>query len=142
MPSRTALFSGRPGIKTGVVRHEGTRTSPYPDPKRGFRATWDLDSWMMALRHSGYHRATVSSFAERHSAWHWTAGFNDIMNSGQRGHETVEEVVPMASRWLQENGDKTDWFLHVNLWDVHVPYRSPAVDIPGDALRNGIRIFS
>ncbi len=134
LPSRTALFSGRPGIQTGAVNHGGPHAAPYPEPDRGFRAAWDDDSWMMSLRNAGYRCATVSSFAERHSAWYWTAGFNDILNSGKRGHETVQEVVPLATQWLDQHGREENWFLHINLWDVHVPYRSPQVDIAGEAL--------
>jgi arylsulfatase A-like enzyme len=139
VPSRTALFSGRPGIVTGAVSHGGLHANPYPDPNRGFKAAWDRDSWMMCMRQAGYHCGTISSFAERHSAWHWTAGFNDIVNCGQCGHETVAEVVPLATRWLAEHGKQKNWFLHVNLWDVHVPYRSPAVALDGDPLPSWLK---
>ncbi len=41
------------------------------------------------------------------------------------GFETGEDVTPKVIRWLESNGTADDWFLHVNLWDVHLPYRTP-----------------
>ena len=38
----------------------------------------------------------------------------------------------LAEAWLDARGRSDDWFLHVNLWDVHVPYRSPTRDLGGD----------
>jgi hypothetical protein len=40
-------------------------------PTRGFRDTFDATCWMSALRRLGFRTVTVSSFGERHSAWHW-----------------------------------------------------------------------
>ena len=80
---------------------------------------------MKCLRDLGYHTATISSFGERHGCWHWYAGFNEVFNCGKRGMETAEEVVPQATDWLERRGKGGKWFLHVNLWDPHTPYRTP-----------------
>jgi arylsulfatase A-like enzyme len=80
---------------------------------------------MTCLRQAGYHTATISPFGERHSAWHWYAGFNEVYNTGQGGMESAEEITPVALEWLARNGEREDWFLHVNLWDPHTPYRAP-----------------
>ncbi|MGH7056389.1 MAG: sulfatase-like hydrolase/transferase [Acetobacteraceae bacterium] len=127
LPSRTALWSGRSGFRTGVVDHGGTAAQPFVEgPGRGFRDAFFTDGWMRALRAGGHYTATISSFGERHSAWHWYAGFNEVINPGRYGLERADEVVPLAIDWLERHGRRlSDWFLHVNLWDTHTPYRMP-----------------
>ena len=127
LPSRTALWSGRCGFHTGVVNHGGTASQPFIDgPNRGFQDSFAATSWMSALRAAGYKTATVSSFGERHSAWHWYAGYNEIYNCGKRGMEIADDVTPLALDWLGRNAQADNWFLHVNYWDPHTPYRTPA----------------
>ncbi|HUF37816.1 MAG TPA: sulfatase [Anaerolineales bacterium] len=127
LPSRTALWSGRTGFHTGVVSHGGAAGQPFPQgpdvPDNGnvFRRT----GWMNALASLGMKTATISPFAQRHSAWHWYAGFNEIYNTGKNGDELADDIVPVALEWLDRNGRDPDWFLHVNLWDPHTPYRTP-----------------
>ncbi len=126
LPSRTALFRGRLGIQTGVVGHAGSGADPFPEGvTRRFRPLWGERCWMAQLRQAGYRTATVSTFGERHSAWPWYAGFNDVFNHGTRGRECADEVWPYVERWLDERGRQEDWFLHVNFWDAHIPYRVP-----------------
>src|ERR671932_2366830 len=63
LPSRTALFSGRFGVHTGVVGHGGTAAQPFIEgPERGFTDLFRETSWMPALRRAGYRTATVSAF--------------------------------------------------------------------------------
>lgn len=127
LPSRTALFSGRCGFHTGVVGHGGTAADPFVEgPARGFRDTFDATAWMKALRNAGLRTATISPFGERHAAWHWYAGFNEIVNPGKGGMERADEVAPPALDWLRRNARSDGWFLHVNFWDPHTPYRTPA----------------
>ncbi len=126
LPSRTALWSGRNGFHTGVVNHGGTAAQPFNEgPERGFRDLFGLTGWMVALRRAGLRTATVSSFGERHSAWHWYAGYQEIYNPGKLGDDTADEVNAFALPWLQRNARADDWFLHVNYWDPHTPYRTP-----------------
>jgi arylsulfatase A-like enzyme len=126
LPSRTALWSGRHGLRTGVVGHGGTACEPFREgTERAWAGTFFEEGWMKPLRDLGYHTATVSSFGERHGAWHWYAGFNEILNCGKGGMETADEVVPLAIDWLARQGGDRPWFLHVNLWDPHTPYRTP-----------------
>lgn len=127
LPSRTALWSGRSGFHTGVVGHGGTAAQPFVEgPTRGFTDLFGTTGWMSALRKAGLRTATVSSFGERHSAWHWYAGYNEIHNPGQRGMELADDVSPLALDWLRRNARTDNWFLHVNYWDPHTPYRTPA----------------
>lgn len=126
LPSRTALWSGRCGFRTGVVGHGGTAADPFVEgPTRGFRDLFGATGWMVALRQAGLYTATISAFGERHAAWHWYAGYNEIHNPGKRGLETADDVTPIALDWLQKHGEQDNWFLHVNYWDPHTPYRTP-----------------
>jgi arylsulfatase A-like enzyme len=82
---------------------------------------------MTALRKTGHYTATVSSFGERHAAWHWYAGYNEIINPGYAGMDRADQVMPLAMDWIERKGRSLrDFFLHINLWDPHTPYRTPS----------------
>ena len=126
LPSRTALWSGRCGFHTGVVNHGGVAAEPFIEgTSRGFRDLFDATCWMSALRRAGLHTVTVSPFGERHAAWHWYAGFKEMFNPGKRGQEIADDVTPLALDWIRHNAARDNWFLHVNYWDPHTPYRTP-----------------
>ena len=127
LPSRTAMFGGMFGIHNGAINHGGTRAQPFNEgADRGFRTRLAENCWMNALGRLGYRRATVSAFAERHSAYHWYAGFNDIVNTGKNGAEVADDVTPPVLDWLDRHARADNWFLHVNYWDPHTAYRTPA----------------
>ena len=126
LPSRTALITGRFGIRNGVVSHGGVTADPILDgPTRGFQSRTGVASWARAMRFGGMRGTTISTFAERHSAYHWCAGFSEVHNLGTMGLETADQVVAVALDWLERNGRDDSWFLHVHLWDPHTPYRAP-----------------
>ncbi len=127
LPSRSALISGRFGIHNGAVDHGGLAADPFAEGRdRQFQSTLAETSWVARMRALGMHTATISSFAERHSAFHWYAGFNEVHNVGRLGYERADEVTAIALDWLRRNAARQDWFLHVHMWDPHTPYRTPA----------------
>ena len=126
LPSRSALISGRFGIHNGAVAHGGASADPFADgSRRRFTSRLGATSWAKRMRDAGLETTTISTFAERHSAWHWYAGFSHSHNVGKGGMETAEEVTPVVLDWLARHGRADDWFLHVHLWDPHSPYRTP-----------------
>lgn len=127
LPSRTAFYSGRFGIQTGVVGHAQTAADPKPQGRsRGFKDHFVEDGFAAQLKKAGFHTAMISPFGERHAAHHFYAGFKEIHNTGKSGMESAEEVTPVIDKWLGDNAEKDNWYLHINFWDVHTPYRAPA----------------
>jgi arylsulfatase A-like enzyme len=126
LPSRSALLTGRFGIHNGVVNHGGTDADPViGGPKREFWSEMQLNSFPTRLKRAGLKTCTISSFAQRHSAFHWYAGFDEAQRvPGSFGLETADQVYELAQSWLKRNGQEDNWFLHVHLWDPHTPYRA------------------
>jgi hypothetical protein len=46
-------------------------------------------------------------------------------NTGKNGLERADEINPIAIDWLKRNARRDNWFLHINYWDPHTPYRTP-----------------
>ncbi len=126
LPSRAALFSGQFGLHTGVVNHGGEAADPRLEgASRGFRSRYSQICWTQRLRQTGLYPVSFSSFAERHSAFWYDAGFRELYNPGQGGLERADEVVPTALDWLQRHRGRDNWFMHLHVWDPHTPYRTP-----------------
>ena len=101
LPSRAAFFSGRFGIHTGVVNHGGAQAELWHEgAARGFGSLLGRTSFVRGLRDLGFYTATVSPFAERHAAYFFAAGWNEMLNPGRRGLETADEVGALARGWL------------------------------------------
>jgi arylsulfatase A-like enzyme len=131
LPSRTALYTGMFGIHSGVVGHGGTAADPRIEGSgRGFRDRIESDSLATRLNEDAeMHVAQISPFGHRHAARQFLAGFNEIHNTGRGGIESVGDVQPVVEKWLKEHAASENWYLHVNYWDVHTPYRVP-LDYP------------
>ena len=126
LPSRTAFNQGRFGIQTGVVGHGGTAADlRIQGPGRAIRSCFEDDALPRQLQLAGVHTAMISPFGQRHAAHHIYAGFSEFYNTGKLGKESAEHVMPVVSRWLGEHAADDDWYLHVNFWDIHAPYRTP-----------------
>jgi arylsulfatase A-like enzyme len=128
LPSRAAWVTGRFGIATGVVGHGGTAADMRLEGRsRGFRTAFSQEDCLWNLfRRRGMWTASISPFAERHSAWWFASGFNETINTGKGGMESAEEVTPVALDWIERNAAREEWLLHLNYWDPHTPYRAPA----------------
>ena len=126
LPSRASLFTGRFGIHTGIVGHGGTAADMRLTGKeRGFDDKFLRNNWIGTLRSAKYYTVSISPFAERHSAFWFCSGWNEMYNPGKAGLEIADDILPYANKWLEENGRQDNWFLHINLWDPHTPYRTP-----------------
>lgn len=126
MPSRTALMTGQFGFHTGVVGHSGTAGDlRLEGPYRGFRTSLGETSLAGMLRTAGLHTVFIGGFAERHASWSFYAGFSEIHDTGMYGLESAEDVTPKALEWIEHNAQLRDWYLHINYWDAHTPYRAP-----------------
>jgi arylsulfatase A-like enzyme len=126
LPSRTALYTGMFGIHSGVVGHGGTAADLFVQgATRGFRDRIECNSLPSRLQEAGFHTAQISPFGQRHAARQFYAGFNEVHNTGRGGMESAEEVTPVVMKWLTDHAAGDQWFLHLNYWDVHTPYRVP-----------------
>jgi choline-sulfatase len=126
LPSRTGLMTGRFGIHSGVVGHSGTSADLRIDgQERGFRDHLSSSSLPAVLKKAGLHTVYVGGFGERHSSWSYYAGFREIYDTGLGGMESAEDVTPTALDWIERNAHKDNWYLHLNYWDPHTPYRAP-----------------
>ena len=125
LPSRAALFSGRFGIHNGVVGHAGAGAQ-MRYPGSGHHIEPDCLPLAMVLRRGGLRTVTISPFADRHTAWWFLAGFAEVIDPGVRGNEIAPQVNAHAIPWLQANAAMDNWFCHINYWDPHRPYRTPA----------------
>ncbi|MFO7612726.1 MAG: sulfatase [Clostridia bacterium] len=126
LPSRASLISGKFGILHGAVNHGGsTADMDKQGSKRQFRSEIGTESITCMLRNAGFHTVSISPFAERHSSFWFYSGFNEMYNTGKGGMESAEDVTPVAMDWLDRNAKEDNWFLHINYWDAHTPYRAP-----------------
>lgn len=128
LPSRAALCSGRFGYHNGAVGHGGLPGDMrLTGIDRGFQDQRDTNNFFNLFRKAGMFTASISPFAERHSSYWFTAGFNEVYNTGRCGGESAEEILPVALDWVKRNAaSRENWFLHINFWDAHTPYRAPA----------------
>jgi choline-sulfatase len=127
LPSRTAMTTGKFGVHTGVVNHGGVASQPHIWGRdRGFNCNMTDSNWANQFQRAGYHTVGFSPFAQRHGAWHWYAGFMEIHNTGGGGMEVASEIDPQVCDWLQRKGADKPFFMWVNVWDPHTPYRTPA----------------
>ncbi len=127
LPSRASLCSGLFGIHNGILGHGGTAADMRLEGRdRGFMDSLSSNNLFNTIRKSGYHTVSISTFAQRHGAWWYNAGFNEQYNVGKGGMESAEEVTPIALKWLEDNGAKDNWFMTYHIWDPHTPYRTPS----------------
>lgn len=127
LPSRTALFSGRFGINNGVLSNHGAGAR-YSVPLYQYGGPEiEYQSVMRFFRENGYDTISFSNFADRHYALWFMHGWSEFHTpnlkcGGETGDEINEKVIP----WLKNNATRENYFLHINYWDTHTPYRMNA----------------
>ncbi|WP_255171486.1 sulfatase [Natrononativus amylolyticus] len=125
LPSRTALATCRFGIDTGVVTHHG-EGQRYDEPGDGHDPGSAVVPAFRHLAEHGVYTASVSQFAQRHLAYHFSANFQESITptatAGGPAIEDCSDVTPIAESWIDRHAGDGDWLLHVNYWDVHHPY--------------------
>jgi arylsulfatase len=112
-PCFTSVFSGRRGVKTGIVTH-GQPQEEILESKVPF--------FTEALAREGIQTAAVSTL---YSFRPWFArGFQHYMRPKYAA--SVQKVIgddinELALPWLRAYGQK-DFFLFIHYWDPHTPY--------------------
>lgn len=121
VPSRASFASGLFGIHSGVMTHwgPGCHFRYLSDPERPM--------FIRLLRKHGYKLATFSSFADRHDAFWFMAGWNEVhTHTVKKGDEDANEVMDAVIPWVKEHGQEDNYFLHLQLWDPHRQYTMPS----------------
>lgn len=125
VPSRAAMFSATPGIRSGIVTHE---TTPAGCDFRfqGTQRHGERPTLAHRLAAADVHTASFTTFADRHSAGWFTFGFRELhVPSLKGGNEDAPEVNAAFLPWLADRGRNDNWFVHLNYWDPHTLYTQP-----------------
>lgn len=124
LPSRTAMLTGRYGIRNGTVANHGAgarlhlNTYMYGGPHA------DNELFVRQLRRHDIDTYCFSTFADRHSAWWWQTGWTEFHTPNLKGGmDSAGEVNEKVLSWLERNSDKDHYYMHINYWDVHRTYK-------------------
>lgn len=122
VPSRASLLSGRFGVHHGALTHWGPG-SEFRFPGTGHSYWADMPLLTRFLRQHGYTTASFSSFADRHQANWFYAGWSQMHTPTlKQGAEDADEVIDAVLPWLESNGAQDNYFVHIQLWDPHRDY--------------------
>ncbi len=124
VPSRASFMSGRFGINHGALTHWG-RGGQFYYPEGDFHSE-EMPFFTRYLRQADYRTITFSSFGDRHHAWWYFAGWNEVhTHSLKGGNEDAHEVNAAVLPWIKQHGKEDNYFLHIQYWDPHARYTYP-----------------
>ncbi|GFZ80297.1 sulfatase [Paenibacillus marchantiophytorum] len=124
VPSRASFMSGRFAINHGALTHWGPGYNFYYPEGESHSEPYAF--FTRRLRDAGYKTVTFSSFGDRHHAWWYFAGWNEIHTyTMKEGNEDADEVNAAVIPWLKQHGRADNYFLHIQYWDPHTLYTSP-----------------
>lgn len=124
VPSRASFISGRFAINHGALTHWGPGGRFFHPEGETYSQRYPFLT--RYLRQAGYRTITFSSFADRHLAWWFNAGWDEAhSNSLKRGNEDADEINAFLIPWIQAHGKDENYFLHVQYWDPHGFYTYP-----------------
>lgn len=122
VPARASLMSGRFGVHHGAMTHWGPG-STFRFPGVGHDYWADMPLFTRHLRQHGYRTVSFSSFADRHQAGWFSAGWSELhVPTLKGGSESADEINAEVLPWLERNGARDDYFLHLQYWDPHRDY--------------------
>ena len=123
VPSRASLFSGRFGINNGVVGHHDV-AEDFRDLHHGHSRDPEKFMLPMHLWQSGMKTISFSCFADRHNAWWFANGWEELITfTKKRGQETADEVNDAFIPYFKQHCAEDNWFIHLHYWDIHSHYR-------------------
>ncbi len=124
VPSRASFMSGRFAINHGALTHWGPGSEfYYPEGPKHSR---HFPFFTRYIREAGYRTITFSSFADRHHAWWYNAGWNEVhAHTLKTGKEDANEVNDAVIPWLKNHGKEQNYFLHIQYWDPHRNFTVP-----------------
>lgn len=110
----TAIFTGKVGLRTGIVSHGSELTSL---PK-------STDWLPTMLRQSGFTTAAVDNLYQL-KEW-FARGFRYYVNSVGTKKRWIDgkTINELAMPWIREH-QQEDFFLFLHYWDPHTPYLPP-----------------
>lgn len=124
VPSRASFSSGRYAVNHGALTHWGPGGEFYAPGEERYSTRYPF--FTRYLREAGYKTVTISSFGDRHQAWWFFAGWNEVhSHTLKRGNEDADEVNAHVLPWIRAHGAEENYFLHVQYWDPHGFYTCP-----------------
>lgn len=111
----TGLYPGRHGavLRTGVQDKSRSEGRFSLDP--GFTTLAE------SLKAAGYNTAAFITNPNLISALHFDQGFDDFTQPAG----IAEELLGQALKWIESEGGKGKFYLHLHLLDPHLPYYPP-----------------
>ena len=123
LPSRSAMYSGRYGIRNGTLSNHGAGAQFHIEKNMYMGPKADNELFTRQLRRHDIDTYCFSTFADRHNVWWWTTGWTEFHTPNLKGgHDSAAEVNEKVIPWLEKNPEKDNYFMHIHYWDAHRTY--------------------